>query len=430
MIVDTSAISPKHLSYLQAAYPLTSTDRAKQLLARILFWVPMATIERTNQKWVAKSRKEWAKETGLTFIQVKKALKDLRDAHLIDTGQFIFGSRNTLHTALSATGAAIVGLLKGVFSRQTTYSSLPAEDRESLRSRLTSLLSRPIAPSLGDLSNCFTLFTSAGVPDGSTEGEPDGSTGEVPDGSTLYTIDNTKTAEDIVKAPSELEAPKEQAMPNVEDTLKGMFQNQDTPEKAASKTPRQHFMQWWRFWWHTQFGSQIGPFTSVEMGKVGHIVTRLGMDKATEEQCGTFVEVLFKRWTYIADAVQDQKGYKQMPTRPDLGIILVNAYIVRDAVVAQSGKKGSSGTPTIKKPSKGLYAASKASPGGIKLAQKGQDLIPPKKGPRRDVEVSKKGKIFDMGAGMQKYGSPYLPPEFGQAKATKLTKKAVQTFAQ
>jgi len=51
------------LTHLQAAHMMTTNDRAKQLLARIIFWVPKASIVKKDKLWIAKSREDWAAET-------------------------------------------------------------------------------------------------------------------------------------------------------------------------------------------------------------------------------------------------------------------------------------------------------------------------------------------------------------------------------
>lgn len=114
-------LSHKSITPVQAAHMMTANERSKQLLARILFWMPKASVERRGIRMIAKSRDDWAAETTLSPIQIKKALADLRSAGIIVTGQHLFGNRNTLHTGLTKAGAAILGILQRHYSFERCY---------------------------------------------------------------------------------------------------------------------------------------------------------------------------------------------------------------------------------------------------------------------------------------------------------------------
>jgi hypothetical protein len=77
---------------------------ATLFMMRVGYWWPRAKVERKGRKWIAKSREEWGDETGLSLKQVKQALSVLRELHLIETEQHLFGGKNVVFLSVTDRG--------------------------------------------------------------------------------------------------------------------------------------------------------------------------------------------------------------------------------------------------------------------------------------------------------------------------------------
>lgn len=68
------------------------------LLKRIAYWHQHTRLERGGARWVAKTREQWAEDSGLSSAQVKRAFAALRDEGLIATEQHQFGRGDECRT--------------------------------------------------------------------------------------------------------------------------------------------------------------------------------------------------------------------------------------------------------------------------------------------------------------------------------------------
>ncbi len=83
----------------------TQNANAAQLLYRIAFWMPKATVMKGGQKWIANSAVQWANETGLTVYQYRRAITRLKKLELVKTEQHLFWGKNLTHVRLIEQGA-------------------------------------------------------------------------------------------------------------------------------------------------------------------------------------------------------------------------------------------------------------------------------------------------------------------------------------
>lgn len=73
------------------------SDNAALLMFRIQYWMPKAKVRKRGHTWIAKTRDEWADETGRTAKQLRTGFEELRRKGVIETAQMIFGDRPILH---------------------------------------------------------------------------------------------------------------------------------------------------------------------------------------------------------------------------------------------------------------------------------------------------------------------------------------------
>tara|TARA_R110002020_G_scaffold112746_19_gene259382 strand:+ start:6843 stop:7157 length:315 start_codon:yes stop_codon:yes gene_type:complete len=78
------------------------------LLAQIIYWSKpdkegktKLRVKKRGELWIAKSREEWEKETGLTVRQVKSAQDRLACLDLIEKDRFLFAGKVAVHVRLN-----------------------------------------------------------------------------------------------------------------------------------------------------------------------------------------------------------------------------------------------------------------------------------------------------------------------------------------
>src|SRR4051794_13370062 len=54
---------------------LTGNANAAELLYRIAFWAPKASVKWDGRRWIANERRWWATQTGQSFDQIRRALQ-------------------------------------------------------------------------------------------------------------------------------------------------------------------------------------------------------------------------------------------------------------------------------------------------------------------------------------------------------------------
>lgn len=202
-----------------------------------------------------------------------------------------------------------------------------------------------------------------GVPRGATQAVPYGTTQEVPKGTTPI-VNKTYTGQkQDSKATQGIALPEQDTKRTEDDILAEGRKKASTPEKKKSNHPHQHFMEWWRFWYHETHGTQIGKFTNKEHGQAKQILQKLGMAQGSEDQIGAFVEALFKGWLAAATGVKHDEGLKDFPGKPQLGFTLKYAYALRDAVQPSQKPQGVVGVHGVQKSPKGTLGASTGAKG-------------------------------------------------------------------
>ena len=83
---------------LRSGLPATSAH----LLWQVSFWWPKAKAVFNGRRFIAKSRDEWCKSTGLTPKQYRTALEDLKRRGLLRTEQHIWGAKAVTFLELTA----------------------------------------------------------------------------------------------------------------------------------------------------------------------------------------------------------------------------------------------------------------------------------------------------------------------------------------
>lgn len=97
-------------SVLARILPLVEHDvSVARLLAQIAYWHPKMKITKAGQKWIAKTREEWMRETGLTRHQYDRALRRLKERRLIYTARFKFLGQPITHLCLTEDGVGCLG---------------------------------------------------------------------------------------------------------------------------------------------------------------------------------------------------------------------------------------------------------------------------------------------------------------------------------
>lgn len=96
-------------------FDIAGCHHAAIILERIQYWTPRTRVKRKDGAWIAKSRADLMRETGLTEKQVRTALERLKTRDLIETSRHDFGGETILHLRFSLRGTLTMrdaGLLK------------------------------------------------------------------------------------------------------------------------------------------------------------------------------------------------------------------------------------------------------------------------------------------------------------------------------
>jgi hypothetical protein len=116
LIGSLITISAPHPGLLSMSKPMlarclnvTQNANAAQLLFRIIYWMPRATIRHHGKTWVANSSDQWCEQTGLTPTQYRRAIARLRQLHLVETEQHLYGGKNVTHVRLTELAEAQLG---------------------------------------------------------------------------------------------------------------------------------------------------------------------------------------------------------------------------------------------------------------------------------------------------------------------------------
>jgi hypothetical protein len=90
------------------------------LLYRIRYWMPRASIEKLGEKWIVKTRAEWAAETGLSETQYDRAIAQLKQLDLVVCKQMPWKGDNVTHVRLTLEVQAMLD------ARQITTAPQPS----------------------------------------------------------------------------------------------------------------------------------------------------------------------------------------------------------------------------------------------------------------------------------------------------------------
>lgn len=96
-------------------YDLTGCHITAILLERIQFWMPRTRVRRSDGAWIAKSRADLMRETGLTEKQLRTSIDKLKARDIIETSRHDFGGETILHLRFTPRGTITMrdaGLLK------------------------------------------------------------------------------------------------------------------------------------------------------------------------------------------------------------------------------------------------------------------------------------------------------------------------------
>lgn len=96
------------VAYSASYARLTGSVAGGVLLAQIIYWSKpdkegktKLRVKKRGELWIAKSREEWEKETGLTVRQVKSAQDRLACLDLIEKDRFLFAGKVAVHVRLN-----------------------------------------------------------------------------------------------------------------------------------------------------------------------------------------------------------------------------------------------------------------------------------------------------------------------------------------
>ncbi len=116
-------------------FDIAGCHHAAILLERVQYWTPRTRVRRSDGAWIAKSRADLMRETGLTEKQVRTALEKLRNRDLIETSRHDFGGETILHLRLSDRGTILMrdaGLLKTEQVAPEGYSAMAPEGQSAM----------------------------------------------------------------------------------------------------------------------------------------------------------------------------------------------------------------------------------------------------------------------------------------------------------
>jgi hypothetical protein len=100
--------SGSHKPRLALCVNATKSLAAGQLLYRVFYWMPKATVTHGGVLWVANSAAQWCRQTGLTHDQYRRAIARLRLLDLVETSQHLFGRKNITHVRLTQKASNII----------------------------------------------------------------------------------------------------------------------------------------------------------------------------------------------------------------------------------------------------------------------------------------------------------------------------------
>jgi hypothetical protein len=339
-------VSPWALEHPVARFTkLTQSLTAGMLLAQIVFWhLPGKTGKsklRVGVKkgywWVAKTREEWMKETGLTLKQYKSAIRLLVSKNLVVVQQMPWIDENLRRLNVSHIRLLDKSLLDSSGPKGTAQSGPKGTTQ-----------SGPIGTTLYNIENNREnnreLAQAPAERDGETETGGGGDEGEggVEEGGSVEEVEEVGTVAHMDHILSEVAGfgscmvEPDSATIDAEPDMRA----EDILKRGRQPSDRAALPALWLRVVHESFGGFQKPLTAKERGQLTHLSKALG------DRTRAVIEGTVDKWGKFAARVEYERGTSS-PNTPTIGFLLKHFDVAVDLLAEQTPAGASVETTSV-----------------------------------------------------------------------------------
>ena len=289
----------------------TQSPSATILLIRLIFWHKTTKgREMGGKKWIPNSWQDWAKETGLSREQIRKAFQLFEKLNLAETQIAVYRTRKTLHSRPSQRAEAIAD---GSMDVEDMCSPEPAPGFQGTHDEVLQ------NPAEGSHEPCYIQ----GVIQGDTKEKNTGGPFNPQEGTSPSTEEAGQAEKEESSKEKKLEEEKTPKKKNHVEPEMGKMADAISLAKAKEKMHKPDTVASLRKQWVNAVFEEQGSMVVITKKHQGQLKMLLGRWEKPDD----VMAYVLARWTQFAAKVASDVGLKDTPAYPNLDFLLKHASI-------------------------------------------------------------------------------------------------------